>query len=95
MAENNFQGIRVSALHLANVYSEDIVFRQGYEAAFKGLPYDYTLVPQAQQTSYERGRAFAIYCKAMKLPRAVWRNGKTAKTVIKRLADAVRSRAII
>jgi hypothetical protein len=92
---DNFQGRLVSPMQLAERYSTNEWFRTGYLSAFKEQPYEYDIPLQAAATAYERGRAFAIWCKAHKLPRAVWRNGVTAKTVRERLAKAIVQRAVI
>ena len=95
MANDNFQGRRVTPMQLADVYAANSWFQEGYLAAFKDKPYNYDIAHQADATAYERGRAFAIWCKTQKLPRAVWRNGQTAKTVRERLVTAIRYRAVI
>lgn len=92
---DNFKGKFVSPRQLAEAYSANEWFRQGYLDAFKGQPYSYDIPHQGCATSYERGRAFAIWCKVYKQPRAVWRNGATAKTVRERLAMAIVQRAVI
>jgi hypothetical protein len=92
---DNFKGRLVSPLQLAEAYSANEWFRSGYLDAFKGIAYSYDISGQAEATAYERGRAFAIWCRYHKLPRAVWRNGVTAKTVRERLAMAIRHRAVI
>ncbi len=92
---DNFKGRLVSPMQLAEIYSAREWFRTGYLDAYKGLPYQYDIPHQGDATEYERGRAFAIWCKANKQPRAVWRNGATAKTVRERLAMAIRQRAVI
>lgn len=92
---DNFKGHRVSAQELAEIYAANAWFRDGYLSAFKDMPYRYDIPCQRDATAYERGRAFAIWCKAHKLPRAVWRGGVTAKTVRERLTVAIRHRAVI
>lgn len=92
---DNFKGHLVTPMQLAEIYSAREWFRTGYLDAYKGLPYQYDIPHQGDATEYERGRAFAIWCKVYKQPRAVWRNGATAKTVRERLAMAIRQRAVI
>jgi hypothetical protein len=92
---DNFQGRLVSPQQLAEKYSANEWFRNGYLNAFKDQPYEYDIPLQSAATAYERGRAFAIWCKANKMPRAVWRNGVTAKTVRERLVLAICQRAVI
>lgn len=92
---DNFMGRLVSPQQLAEKYSANEWFRNGYLNAFKDQPYEYDIPLQAAATAYERGRAFAIWCKANKYPRAVWRNGVTAKTVRERLVWAIQQRAVI
>ena len=92
---DNFMGKLVTPHQLAEAYSSNEWFRNGYLDAFKGLPYNYDIPSQAFATSYERGRAFAIWSKANRMPRAVWRNGVTAKTVRERLVLAICQRAVI
>lgn len=92
---DNFMGRKVTPMQLAEHYSINEYFKLGYESAFKNREFDYSIPHQRDATAYERGRAFATWCAAMKLPRAVWRNGKAAKTVVKRIADAVVARAVI
>lgn len=93
--KDNFRGKLVSPRHLAEVYSTNQWFRNGYLNAFKDQPYEYDIPLQSAATAYERGRAFAIWSKANKMPRAVWRNGITAKTVRDRLVLAICQRAVI
>jgi hypothetical protein len=92
---DNFQGRLVSPMQLAERYSTNEWFRTGYLSAFKEQPYEYDIPNKGWATAYERGRAFAIWCKVYKQPRAVWRNGVTAKTVRERLAKAIVQRAVI
>jgi hypothetical protein len=92
---DNFQGRLVSPMQLAERYSTNEWFRNGYLNAFKDQPYEYDIPCKIAATAYERGRAFAIWGKANKMPRAVWRNGVAAKTVRDRLALAICQRAII
>ena len=92
---DNFMGRLVTPHQLAEAYSANEWFRSGYLDAFKGQPYNYDIPHQGCATSYERGRAFAIWSKANRMPRAVWRNGVTAKTVRERLVLAICQRAVI
>ncbi len=92
---DNFRGVVVTPHKVAEVYSANEWFRNGYLDAFKGLPYKYDIPVRASATAYERGRAFAVWSKANKFPRAVWRNGVTAKTVRERLVLAICQRAVI
>lgn len=92
---DNFSGRAVTPLFLAEKYSANEWFRNGYLSAFKDQPYEYDIPCKIAATAYERGRAFAIWCKANKMPRAVWRNGVAAKTVRDRLVMAIQHRAII
>jgi len=93
--KDNFRGRLVSPHQLAEMYSTDQWFRNGYLNAFKDQPYEYDIPLQSAATAYERGRAFAIWSKANKMPRAIWRNGITAKTVRDRLVLAICQRAVI
>ena len=93
--KDNFRGKLVSPQQLAEVYSTNEWFRYGFLNAFKDQPYEYDIPLQSAATAYERGRAFAIWGKANKMPRAVWRNGVTAKTVRERLVLAICQRAVI
>jgi hypothetical protein len=92
---DNFKGKLVSPQVIAERYSANEWFRSGYLSAFKDQPYEYDIPCKIAATAYERGRAFAIWSKANKMPRAVWRNGVTAKTVRDRLVLAICQRAII
>lgn len=92
---DNFQGRFVSPMQLAEAYAASDWFRTGYLDAYKGLPYQYDIASKKDAVRYERGRAFAVWSKTNKLPRAVWRNGATAKTVRERLAVAIRELAVI
>jgi hypothetical protein len=95
MKNDNFMGRRVTPMQLAESYAANEWFRRGYLDAFKDIPYNYELCYQREATAYERGRAFAIWSRYHKLPRAVWRNGVTAKTVRERLVAAIHQRAVI
>lgn len=55
-------------------------FRQGYEDALKNREFDYSISHRADSARYERGRAFACFCKMTKQPRTQWRKNIMAKT---------------
>lgn len=92
---DNFKGILASPQAIAERYSKSEWFRNGYLSAFKDQPYEYDIPCKTAATAYERGRAFAIWSKANRMPRAVWRNNIAAKTVRDRLAMAIYHRAVI
>ena len=92
---HNSKGYLVSSRYMAELYSKNNWFRDGYLTAFKDQPYQYDIPSQTSATAYERGRAFAIWCKINRMPRAVWRNNVAAKTVIERIARAIEDNYVI
>lgn len=70
-------------------------FRQGYEDALKSRSFNYSIAEQGASARYERGRAFACYCKATKQPRTQWRKNIMAKTAQDRVVLAYRCGYII
>ena len=80
----------VSYLNGANRLSKSATFKQGYEDYIKARPFNYEIPTIRDATDYERGRSFAIWCKANNAPRSTWRNGIAAKTVIERIVYAMR-----
>lgn len=81
--------VSISQFLKAHVASE--TFKKGYNDALKNIDYDYNVKDKASAIRYARGRAFAIYCKSTKQPRAVWRKGILAKTAQERFIYAVRT----
>ena len=71
------------------------MFREGYESVLKNRSFDYSIEDTGEAYTYTRGRQFAVWCKVNKLPRAVWRNGQPASTLVERLVRAVYQRAVI
>jgi len=63
-------------------------FRQGYEDALKSRDFDYAISNRADSSRYERGRAFACFCKVTKQPRTQWRKNIMAKTAQDRVISA-------
>jgi hypothetical protein len=91
----NYRNIKVPvktwATHVANTQ----YFRIGYESYLKGKDFDYNIFNTADEFSYARGRAFAIWCMQQKKPRAQWRKGKAAKTLVERVCEAVYAKIFI
>jgi hypothetical protein len=69
-------------------HSRSNYFKLGYDDALKDLEYRYDISNTDARIFYARGRAFAVYCKQTKQPRAVWRKGILAKTAQERLHRA-------
>lgn len=69
-------------------------FRLGYDHAAKGVPFKYEYQDE-DRIPYFRGRAFAIYSKEMKFPRATWRDNNLSKAATERLVKAIQQRAVI
>ncbi len=63
-------------------------FREGYDSIMKSKPYDYTIEDTSWAVAYARGRMFAIWCTQHNAPRAVWRDGVPAKTLVERVIRA-------
>lgn len=78
----------VSVTRFKHSISKCSYFRQGYEDALKNRPFDYSIAEKGYSSRYERGRAFAIYCKLHKQPRAQWRKNILAKTAQERVIHA-------
>ncbi len=74
----------ISAEMLAARCAKSEDFKVGYNSFVTNKAFDYNATAY-----YERGRAFAIYTSAVKAPKAVWREGKLAKTATERLINAV------
>jgi hypothetical protein len=89
-AMSNANARLVSYLNGANRLSKSVTFKLGYEDYIKARPFNYEIPTIRDATDYERGRSFAIWCKANNAPRSTWRNGVAAKTVIERIVYAMR-----
>ena len=63
-------------------------FREGYDSVMKNRPYDYNIEDANYAVAYARGRMFAIWCKQHNAPRAIWRSGVPAKTLVERIIRA-------
>lgn len=62
-------------------------FKLGYDDYMKDRPFNYDTNLQ-DGYMYERGRAFAIFTKVHKQPKASWRNGTLSKAAGERLLSA-------
>jgi hypothetical protein len=85
----------VTPIQCAKRLSTSTAFRLGYEDYNKAREYNYDISSIVDGINYARGRSFAIWCKANKAPRATWRNGVAAKTVVDRIIQAIRSQYVI
>ena len=63
-------------------------FRLGYEDALKNREFNYSIPNRSDAARYERGRAFAVFCKMTNQPRAQWRKDILAKTAQDRVVLA-------
>lgn len=78
-------------------------FREGFEDAWAGRPFRYDLdappgggLASNRVWAYERGRAFAIWCKAENRdPRPLKRGNRITWQAMDAVQDAVRARAVI
>jgi len=86
--ELNIKQFKVSPITFAKHYANSFYFRSGYDSIIKNADYDYTIVCNHDAIAYARGRMFAIWCKQNNAPRAVWRKGVAAKTLVERVAIA-------
>lgn len=91
MKDTNQAAFLVTAEYLAKRLANSLEFIDGYTSYMKNLPYNY----DTDGWSYPRGRQFAIFCKQFMLPRAVWRKGVPAKTLIDRIARSITNKAIL
>ena len=89
MQQDNTEERKVSIARYLHNHSRSEHFKAGYQGALKDLEYSYDIPCKKDATYYARGRAFAVYCKQAKQPRAVWRKGILAKTAQERLYRAV------
>jgi hypothetical protein len=87
-AMKNLTQVIVSEPQYKKAHATSNYFRLGYEDALKNKPFNYSIENKSDSCRYERGRAFAVYCKVYKQPRAVWRNNVLAKTAQERLVLA-------
>jgi hypothetical protein len=88
----NIVGRKVTPYEFAKRYTNNIFFKQGYDSVMAGSAYDYNITDKLNEIAYARGRMFAIWCKQNNAPRAVWRNGVAAKTLVERVAFAAARR---
>lgn len=95
MNNDNSQSVRVTTEAYKNRHVMCSFFRDGYESVIKSKPFNYDIVGKVDAIHYERGRAFAIWSLANKQPRAVWRKGVAAKTVMDRFVRATQVGAVI
>jgi hypothetical protein len=72
----------------ANRSANHPAFKEGYDSVMKSKPYDYNIENANWAVCYARGRMFAIWCKQHSAPRAVWRDGVPAKTLVERVIHA-------
>lgn len=93
--QTNTQEVTVSVSRYIESHARCAWFKKGYNSVIKAEPYDYDIEQKTNAVRYARGRAFAIYCKRMREPRAVWRKEVLAKTAQKRLISAVMYRYVI
>ena len=91
----NLDHIVVGVERFKNQISKCQYFKKGYEDALKGRPFDYSIPHRADSSRYERGRAFACYCKVTKQPRTQWRKNIMAKTAQNRVIAAYAAGYII
>jgi hypothetical protein len=80
----------VTAIQMAMSLAISPYFKIGYISYIKNMAYDYDIEDRIHAIQYSRGRSFAIYCSRYKLPRATWRAGKAANTVIDRIISSIR-----
>jgi len=92
---SNHNPRKISAVEGANRLSKSAAFKLGYEDYLKARPFNYDIPDLVQSIDYERGRNFAVWNKLNAMPRATWRNGVAAKTVVERLIQAIRSQYVI
>ena len=85
----------VSAFAGAARLGKSAAFRLGYEDYIKGRAFQYDIPKKLDSIDYTRGRAFAVWCASNHAPRAVWRDGEAAKTVVDRIVLAIRSMYVI
>lgn len=90
MAKVAFSDSQIKELYLSNVY-----FQEGYNSVIKNEPFNYDIPSARDAVFYERGRAFAVWCRQTNQPRAVWRKGVAAMTLMDRFIRARRQAAVI
>lgn len=94
MEIHNKEVFFTTAERIAARLAKNTDFKLGYEHGIKQIPFDYQFHDE-RRIAYIRGRAFAIYGAAMKLPRAAWRNDTMSKAATQRLISAIYQRAVI
>jgi len=92
---SNSNKTKVSPVACATRLGSSVAFRRGYEDYMKDKPFNYDLTSKRDSIDYTRGRAFAVWCKLNKSPRAVWRDGVAANTVVSRIVLAIRGEFVI
>jgi hypothetical protein len=90
----NHEKIFSTAAVIAEKLGKNNDFYNGYVDASKNVPLNYDYHDELR-VAYIRGRAFALYSAAMKLPKASWRNGMLSKAATQRLVMAIQARAVI
>ena len=93
MSNTNARVVTIAAG--ADRLSKSPTFKLGYEDYTKARPFNYDISDMSQAIDYERGRNFAVWNKLRGMPRATWRNGVAAKTVVERIISAIRSQYVI
>lgn len=95
MTQRNTKAVPATAAQMAARLATSEHFKMGYNSYIKNLPYDYDIEDRINAIQYARGRTFAIYCNQYKLPRATWRAGKAANTVIDRIITSIMSYYVV
>ena len=88
MKQSNTNFETVDVLTFAKRNLRHPFFQIGYHSVIKNKPFDYSIDNRVEAIIYERGRVFAIWCIQHKQPRAIWRNGIPAKTLVERFIYA-------
>ena len=95
MNSNNTNYVRVTPAMGAARLAKSEYFRRGYNSYMKNIAFDYAIAEKQNAVHYTRGRNFAIWCQHNRAPRAVWRNGVAANTVVERIIESIRSKYVI
>jgi hypothetical protein len=85
---------KVTPYEFAKRIANRPAFKLGYDSVMKNVPYNYDIIDDDTAIAYARGRMFAIWCKQVNAPRAVWRGAVPAKTLVERIAYAAKIRGI-
>ena len=82
---------RECAMQMTSMYA----FKEGVNSVWFNKPFNPDYYWYDDQIFYERGRAFAIYCKIRKLPKPKWYKNRISKISLDRAIRSLMARFVI